>query len=397
MSAEGGVKRYLTPGWLIVWIILIGGAVITFRRFAIGLGATTNLSDGAPWGLWIGFDVFSGVALAAGGFTMAFLVHLAGEKSLKPLVRPAILTALIGYVLVIFGLLYDLGKPWNIWHAMFWINHHSVMFEVAWCVMLYTTVLFLEFIPVVFERFRASRALKVMRVVAVPLYILGVILSTLHQSSLGSMMLIVPTKLHPLWYTPILPLLFFLSALTVGIAMVMTEAFISSKLLRRGLEFDLLMRLGRYLAVLNLFYLVVKFQDLVRRGAWEYVFEGSRESIYFIVEMLLFILPLFILFNHRLRRRRGFLFTSSLMVVLGLILNRVNVSFSGLLGSTSTRYFPDIQEIWISVFLVTLAGLVFGLAARYLPIFTHEEEEGEPEPEPARGVGPRTARSEGSA
>lgn len=368
------LRKYVTPGWVFVGIILLGGVIITIRRFALGLGATTNLTDQTPWGLWIGFDVVSGVALAAGGFTMAFLVHIAGDKTFKPLVRPAILTAFLGYLIVIVGLLFDLGKPWNIWRAIFWWNPHSVMFEVAWCVMLYTTVLFLEFLPVVFERLQAEEPLRMMRRIAIPLYILGIILSTLHQSSLGALFLIVPTKLHPLWYTPILPVLFFISSMTVGVAMVMFEAFVSSRLMRRGLELDLLSRLGRYLAFINLFYLAVRIQDLTKRGVWGHVFTGSYESIFFIVEMLLFIVPLFILFNARARGRKGPLFASCFMVVLGLVLNRINVAIVGIIRGAGGSYFPNWQEFWVSAFIVVAAALVFGLAARFLPIFPKEKE-----------------------
>ncbi len=368
------LKQYATPGWIFIGILMLGGVIITIRRFGVGLGVTTNLTDEMPWGFWIGFDVISGVALAAGGFTIAFIVHLAGDKTFRPLVRPAILTALLGYFIVIVGLLFDLGKPWNIWHAIVSWNPHSVMFEVAWCVMLYTTVLFLEFLPVVFERFRAEVPLRLLRRIAIPLYVLGVILSTLHQSSLGSLFLIVPTKLHPLWYTPLLPVMFFLSAMTVGVAMVMFEGFLSAHFMRRGLELDLLSKLGRYLAFLNLFYLTVRFQDLIKRNVLSYAFDGSYESFFFLAEMLLFILPLFILFNRELRARRGPLFASCTMVVLGLVLNRMNVVLVGMRRGAGADYFPNWQEFWVSAFIVVAGALAFGLVVRFLPVFPKEEE-----------------------
>ncbi len=368
------LKQYATPGWISIGILMLGGVIITIRRFGIGLGVTTNLTDEMPWGFWIGFDVISGVALAAGGFTIAFIVHLAGDKTFRPLVRPAILTALLGYIIVVVGLLFDLGKPWNIWHAMVSWNPHSVMYEVAWCVMLYSSVLFLEFLPVVFERFRAEVPLRLLRRIAIPLYVLGVILSTLHQSSLGSLFLIVPTKLHPLWYTPLLPVMFFLSAMTVGVAMVMFEGFLSAHFMRRGLELDLLSKLGRYLAFLDLFYLTVRFQDLIKRNALSYAFDGSYESFFFLAEMLLFILPLFVLFNRELRARRGPLFASCTMVVLGLVLNRMNVVLVGMRRGTGADYFPNWQELWVSAFIVVAGALAFGLVVRFLPVFPKDEE-----------------------
>lgn len=368
------VRKRMTPGWLLVGLIMLGGVILTFRRFAFGLSATTNLSDQAPWGFWIGFDVVTGVALAGGGFTMAFIVHLLGDNTYKPLVRPAILTAFIGYVLVIFGLMFDLGKPWNIWHAIVYWNPHSVLFEVAWCVMLYTTVLLLEFLPTLFEGLNAEEPLRILKRVAIPLYIAGVVLSTLHQSSLGSLFLIAPSKLHPLWYTPILPILFFISAMTVGTAMVIVEAYISSKLMRRGLELSLLAKLGRYLAFMDLFYIAVKLQDLTKREMWGEVFSGSMESIAFLIEMSLFVVPLFILFNDRVRTKRGPLFAAALMVVVGLIANRMNVSLVGMLRGMESNYLPNWQEIWVSTFIVVMGGIAFGAAAKWLPVFASEEE-----------------------
>ncbi|MDQ7086999.1 MAG: NrfD/PsrC family molybdoenzyme membrane anchor subunit, partial [Acidobacteriota bacterium] len=212
------------PGFFILLMILF--SVVLVRRFTGGLGAVSNLSDEMPWGLWIGFDLLSGVALAAGGFTITAIVYLLHLDRYRPIVRPALLTAFLGYLMVIAALLVDLGRPWNIWHPLIFWNPHSVMFEVGWCVMLYTTVLFLEFLPLVFERFRIQRALTLWsRYLTPPLVIAGVLLSTLHQSSLGTLYVIVPGKLHPLWYSPILPLLFFVSAISLGLAMTSVESF----------------------------------------------------------------------------------------------------------------------------------------------------------------------------
>src|SRR5438270_8403621 len=205
--------------WTVVFVaIMLSGAYSAYLRYFYGLAGATNLSDQFPWGIWIGFDVLCGVGLAAGGFTLVAVVHIFNIEKYKPILRPTILTSFLGYVLVVCGLLYDLGQPHRIWHAMVMWNPHSVMFEVAWCVMLYTTVLGLEFSPAVFEHFGWKRGLRAVRIISVPLVILGVILSTLHQSSLGSLYLIVPNKLYPLWYSPILPVLFYVSAICVGLS-----------------------------------------------------------------------------------------------------------------------------------------------------------------------------------
>ena len=216
--------------WRVLFLVIVsGGLVATVIRFSRGLGATTNMSDSFPWGLWVGFDVLVGVGLAAGGFVIAATVTLFQNQRYRALTRPAILTAFLGYLLVIFALMFDLGRPYRIWHPLVMGNPHSVMFEVAWCVMLYSTVLALEFSGLVFEKLKWKRAAKVQKTVTVPLVIMGVILSTLHQSSLGMMYLIVPGKLHALWYTSMLPVLFWVSSVAVGLAMVIVESRLSAR------------------------------------------------------------------------------------------------------------------------------------------------------------------------
>src|SRR5512133_369744 len=216
--------------WRVVFVVvMLLGAYSTIIRFTQGLGATTNLSDAFPWGIWIGFDVLCGVMLAAGGFTLMAAVHIFNIKRLRPIVRPTVLTAFLGYILVSIALMFDLGRPYRIWHPLIMRNPHSVMFEVAYCVMLYTTVLSLEFAPIVLERFGWHKPLKIVRAILIPLVIGGVILSTLHQSSLGTLYLIMPEKLHPLWYTPLLPVFFFISAIAVRLAMTIFESSLSAK------------------------------------------------------------------------------------------------------------------------------------------------------------------------
>lgn len=204
--------------------LMVAGLYATYIRVFYGLGGSTNLSDEFPWGIWVGFDILCGVGLAAGGFTLAAIVHIFNIEEFKPIVRPAILTAFLGYVLVVVALMFDLGQPHRVWHPLVMWNPRSVMFEVGWCVTLYTTVLFLEFLPMVLERLGLKRARRVLRGVMLPIIIMGVILSTLHQSSLGSLYLIAQPKLNTLWYTPMLPVLFYISAIAVGLAMTIFES-----------------------------------------------------------------------------------------------------------------------------------------------------------------------------
>ena len=202
---------------LILWLITGFAAAVALNRFIFGLGVTTNLNDRTPWGLWIGFDVMGGVALAAGGFVITAIFYIMKREEFHPLVKPAVLTAFLGYVAVVFSLLVDLGLPWNIWHMIIFWNLHSPLFEVGWCVMLYTTVLLLEFSPVPLEEFsRYAKIRKFLMKFRFIFVLLGIMLSTLHQSSLGSLFLIMPFKLYPLWYSNILPIQFFISASCIG-------------------------------------------------------------------------------------------------------------------------------------------------------------------------------------
>lgn len=353
----------------ILWLSAMG---ITITRFFFGLAYVTNLSDEFPWGLWIGFDVVSGVALAAGGFVVAGIVHVFNIKRYEPIVRPAILTALLGYLLVIFGLLYDLGRWYNIWHPIFMWNIHSPMLEVAWCVLLYTLVLLLEFSPVVFEKLRAQRALKILRAITLPLVILGMCLSTLHQSSLGALFLIAPSKINPLWYSAWMPVFFFLSAIAVGLGMTIVESNLSSRAFGRALEHDLLAGLGRAAAWVIALYLVARFVELMARDAIGYAFQPGFHATIFWIEILIgFVAPMILMAFKRVRARSGWVFLSGGLIVFGVVFNRLNTTLLGWwqYAQGGAVYIPSVNEIIITLTLVSLGVVAFGLAAKFLPLF----------------------------
>ena len=364
--------------FLPILTIMALGLFLTAKRFIFGLGSVTALSDKFPWGLWVGFDVVTGVAVAAGGFIMTGIVYLFNAERYRPILRPAILTAFLGYILVCMGLMYDLGKPYNIWHPMVMWNPHSVMFEVAWCVMLYTAVLALEFASIVAEAARWKKMVHLFHAIAVPLVLAGVLLSTLHQSSLGSLFLIVPEKLHPLWYSSLLPLHFWLSAVAVGFATVILESYTSSKLLKRGLELDLLVDLGRFLWFALIVYMAVRFQDMLANGRLSAIGSGRLETTAFLIEMALFLVAIILLSIRPVHNSKIGLFLAALSALLAVILNRLNVSIIGLLSSSGSNYFPAWSEIAITVFLAVIGFVVFFLAARFLPIFPPEHR-AEPE------------------
>lgn len=351
-------------------LIILSGLVLTFFRFTAGIGSVSALNDNYPWGLWIGFDVVCGVGLAAGGFTIAAIVYLFGLKRFHPVVRPAILTAFLGYLLVIFGLMFDLGRPWSIWHAIIMWNPRSVMFEVAWCVMLYTTVLALEFSPVVLERFKLWRLLRYYRYILIPLIILGVLLSTLHQSSLGSLFLIVPEKLHPFWYSPLLPVFFYLSAIGVGLAMIIVESFFSYRAFGKKLEMNLLQQLAGYMVFMQFIFWAFRFVDYRNRHVFGQMLESTPENLFLLLEFATgLILPLVLTGIRRFRENTFLLFGGAMAVVGGFILNRINTSITGFAAYQGYAYFPSWAEFGITVFVVTIGIFLYRLAVKNLPVF----------------------------
>ena len=371
---------------LLMVLVLGAGTGIILLRFVYGIGAVTNLSDQFAWGLWISFDVMSGVALAAGAFVIAATVHIFRLKRFEPLVRPAILTGLLGYLLVVGGLIVDLGRPYNVWRPLVHWQHNSVLWEVGVCVATYTTVLLIEFTPVILERLNKIEVItkrlptvslyRLLKRVSIAFVILGVVLSTLHQSSLGSLWVLLPGKLSPLWYSLYLPVFFWISAVAVGLAMTIVESTLSSKAFKRGLEIDLLADLAKAAAVVLLIYLVARGADLLARGAWPLLFEPSLQAGAFWAEIGLgVIIPAILFAITPLRKRPAVLFSGALMVVLfGVVLNRINVGIIGLLPYTGNIYTPSWMEFVVTITLVSVGVIAFGLAAKYLPVFPDHAE-----------------------
>lgn len=364
------LKMKITFWRVVLAVLLVAGAYATLVRFVHGLGAATNLSDAFPWGIWIGFDVMCGVMLAAGGFTLTSAVYIFNMKKFKPIVRPTVLTAFLGYQLVVVALLFDLGRSYRIWHPVVMWNPHSVMFEVAWCVMLYTIVLSLEFGGVLFERFHLVKLQQIQKALVVPLVIAGVLLSTLHQSSLGSLYLIVPNKLHPFWYSPLLPLLFFLSAICVGLAMTIFESSMSAKHFGKQLELPIIQSLGRTLLVVLSIYTVVRFQDLSHRGALQFLSNDGWETGLFLLEIALTsAIPIGLLLIPKVRQSPKGLYLAAVLCLLGFVTNRLNVATTGMEAAAGQHYFPKWTEIAVTAAIIGFGFFVFAMAVKYLPIF----------------------------
>ncbi len=362
----------ITAWRVIATILITAGVIAAIARFTLGLGATTHLSDVFPWGLWIGFD-FLGIGLAAAGFTIVAAVHLFHATEYEPIVRPAILTAFIGYLLVVLVLVIDLGRPEHFWHPLVMWNPHSVMFEITWCVILYTTVLSLEFAPIVLEKFHMHAPIRWIHTFSLPFMILGVLLSTLHQSSFGSLYLIVPNRLHALWYTPLLPILFFVSCIASGISMVLIETLILSRNGRTLLSTALRANLAKITAVALAVYMVVRFQDMLTHGAYRAMTTLTYHSIAFWAEILIgFVIPFILLLFDRIRTSRRGLYVASLMVLAGFALNRMNTAITGLEDWPARTYFPSVIEVLITVGIAAIGFTAFTLIARFLPIFDLE-------------------------
>ncbi|HPI21250.1 MAG TPA: Ni/Fe-hydrogenase cytochrome b subunit [Candidatus Kapabacteria bacterium] len=352
---------------LLLWVVLGVSAAVGITRFLFGLGVTTNLTDNTPWGFWIGFDVMGGVALAAGGFVIAAVNYIFGKKEMHPIARAAILTAFLGYIAVAVGLLFDLGLPWNIWHMIIYWNPHSPLFEVGWCVMLYLTVLTLEFAPVILEKYPNIKILSFIHrklfKIRIPLVILGIMLSTLHQSSLGSLFLAMPYRLHPLWYSPIIPVIFFVSAICLGLMMVIVESITSSYLYKKVPEKEILNKLSKYTVFGISFYILLRFADILVRGAGVFLFDTSWGTSLFWFEMLFSaFIPIIIFTINSLRKKISFIYFAALSGVLGMVFNRLNVGGLTHLNNLSdlgTFYFPAWTELAISAGVVSAAMLVF--------------------------------------
>ncbi len=361
--------------WKVVSVIIvIFGAYSTYYRFSQGLGASTNLYDTSPWGLWIGFD-FLGVGLAAAGFTIAATVHIFHIHKFEPIVRPAILTAFIGYSLVVCLLIVDLGRPENFWHPLVMWNIHSVMFEITWCIICYTTVLVLEFAPVVLEKYNLKTPLKILKKFSIVFVIAGVLFSTLHQSSFGSLYLIVPGRLHPLWYSSLLPVHFFISCIGAGLSMIIFESFLNARAFNIGIRVNILSSVAFVVLIDLIAGFLLKFIEFFGAGKLTFLMIPCTETYLFYLEILIgTFLPVYILSYKKFREDKKWLFISSILVISGFILNRMNVSITGLAASSGRNYIPSFDEITITMMLVVLAMFAFRLVVKNFPVFVDEED-----------------------
>jgi Ni/Fe-hydrogenase subunit HybB-like protein len=384
-------KKFFTPGVIVLCVIALNGVAFLFGRFFFGIGSVTNLNDQYPWGIWIGLDVAAGVALAAGGFTTAALGHIMHRDKYETIIRPALLTAMLGYTFVAMGVFVDIGRWYFIWHPLVMWNGNSALFEVGICVMIYVSVLYIEFLPIVTERFIGKVNLpsflnplnkpidKFLRILDRGLektmfvfIIAGVVLSCLHQSSLGTLMIIAGPKMHPLWQTPILPLLFLLSAIAVGFPMVIAESLTASRSFGLKPETEVLSSLSKFVAPLLGIYLIGKLGDMVIRETFVYLTEFNSISILFGIEIIVgVVIPLRMFLSPAVRKSPTGLYIASLLVIFGVVMNRFNNFVTAYHPPYALQaYIPSIGEISVTLGFVAIEILMYRVFVKIFPVIS---------------------------
>jgi Ni/Fe-hydrogenase subunit HybB-like protein len=376
----------------LVWALLVFmglAALLALYRYAFGVGAISNLSNAYPWGFWVSFDLFTGIAISSGAFIIAAVIYIFELKEFKPMLRAVLLTALLGYIMEAIALMVELGHPERIYYFFIYQNWTSFLLFIGLYVMIYIAIMAAELSPAVFERLGWNKPRDFFNRAMKPLVIVGVVISILHQGSLGALLLIQPTKLFPLWWTPILPVLFFASAIAIGLAMTIFESSISSRYFKRGLEIHLLGKLAAAIPWVLGIYLAIKFGELFYSGDMQYLFNSGTLSILFWSEILLGVIFPLIWFSFKKNRQNpGRLFTGAIILLLGMILNRFNVSWFAVKHANPitympafmgpVTYYPSWTEIVLSMGIFSFGILVFGLAVTYLPVFEPEEHEHSP-------------------
>ncbi len=384
----------------VLWLIALFGLVAGVFRLWFGLGATTNLSDAMPWGLWKVFNMIAGVAIATSGFTIGFLVYVLKLEQFRPLVKPAILVAFLGYGCSCLALLFDIGLPERFWHPLVMWNEHSFLFEVFWCVTFYFTVTAIELSPTILQRLRLKRLSHWLHRIAFGVVVVGISLSSLHHSSLGSLFLVTPLRLYPLWYSSFIPWFFIISAIGAGMMFIIlvriTYAYFcdpepifgegfTARACRTspvgavdhggpptggGPQMKMLQHLAVIAASVLLVYLLLKIIELVHSGSWRFLTAGTWESWLFAFELFIAaLLPVVLVAIPRTRRSPYGLVVAALSASLGLALNRVDVGIFGYFHDAATPYFPSLAEWALSFGVVAAAMLVFFAVTEYFPIF----------------------------
>ncbi len=377
-ALSGFISAKITMWRVIVTLIFAAGCYGAYARFALGLHQSTNLTDGQPWGLWVGLGTLCGVGISAGGFAIAAAVYLLGFERYRPVVRSAVLLSFLGYLTVCTGMMYELGLPWRIWHPIVMWNRHSMLFEVSWCVMLYTTVLTLEFSPALVERipWKGLRDLylKWHHELLIGLVMIGAVLSSLHQSFLGGLYLVAKGKVDPLWYSQYLPTLFYLSAVPAGLAATIMAVYLCNRSLNARVDPRILTEMSQVIAPLLYVYALFRGIDLVSHGGIASLWHWREESLLFLLEVgLLVVAPIILLSQEKIRTNPQHLYLTCSLVVMGFITNRLNVSVTAFERTSGYHYVPKWTEFALTLATVTAAAVAFHYAVRYLDILPKKQ------------------------
>jgi Ni/Fe-hydrogenase subunit HybB-like protein len=373
----------LTPFNVITSAIMLTAAALLAIRFAFGLGSITNLSQSYPWGLWIGFDVITGVAFAGGAYVVTFMVYILGQHQYHPIVRVTILNGLLAYVFYAGALMLDLGRPWHVINPV--IGHSfgvsSVLFLVAWHFMLYMAAAFIEFSPAVAEWLGWERVRRFLAALTLGTVIFGVTLSTLHQSGLGALYLLARGKVHPLWYSEFIPILFLVSSVFAGLSLVIFEGSITHKVFHhrvgRGLRLShdrIVLGLSRICAGTMFVYLFAQILVFVHGRRWVHLSTGWGG--WYLLELAGFVAAPTLLYLHAYRNRSlGAARAAALLTLVGIILNRLNVSVIAYRWDAAVRYFPTWMEVVVTLAVISAELWAFRWIVNRMPVLATVAEE----------------------
>jgi Ni/Fe-hydrogenase subunit HybB-like protein len=371
MSAHAPVGGKLFTKPFMVLLILAGIAfAILAQRFIFGLGEVTNLNNEYPWGIWIVIDVMIGTAFGCAGYAIALVVYLLNRGEYHPLVRPAIMAGMFGYALGGFAVVIDLGRYWQFYTLLlpWYVQFNSVMLEVALCVMAYIVVLFIEFSPAFLERLGMKDVRKKLSKVLFIFIAIGILLPTMHQSSLGTLATVFGHQISPLWQTQLLPALFLISALLMGYAIVPFEGVLAALGFHQPMETSLFGKLSRFIFIVLAAYVVLRVVDLSVRGAWGYAFAGTLDALMFWVEMALFIMPLVVLASAKNRTNIRWIFVSAISLLLAGSIYRINTYLVGYHPAEGWHYFPSVSEIMVTVGIFSLEVVLYLIFVKTLPV-----------------------------
>ncbi len=369
--------KWLTPFNVISLPVILTGLVILYFRFVYGLGSVTNLSQEFPWGFWLGFDVITGVALAGGAYVITFVVYVMKVEKYYSIVRVTILNGLLAYIFYAGALLFDIGRPWHAFNPYIGnsFGFSSVMFLICWHFLLYMVAAFIEFSPVIAEWAQWEKARKILKSLTLVTVILGITLSLLHQSGLGALFLMAKPKIHPLWWSEFIPILFFVSSVYAGLAMIIFEGTISHRIFKDLIDpkshhsfDDIILGLAKGAAITMFVYYFLKALVFIHGKQWDLI--NDAWGYWYLVEVLGFVLVPGFMFAFGFRNKSlNIIKIASVMALIGIVLNRLNVSIISFKWYAEVHYYPSWQEIVVTLMIIFAEIWIFRWIVTRMPVF----------------------------